>query len=75
MLCALQVSMKAMPLYSTLPAITEFCAEQGWTQAYPRIDNMGLFWYLAYFVMYLVSVEFGVYWMHRLLHDIPWAYK
>jgi lathosterol oxidase len=36
---------------------------------------MGLLWHLAYFAMYMVAVEFGVYWNHRLLHEIGWAYK
>ena len=28
-----------------------------------------------YFVLYMASVEFGVYWNHRLLHEIKWAYQ
>lgn len=31
--------------------------------------------YCICFFMYMVSVEFGVYWMHRGLHEIKWAYK
>ena len=42
---------------------------------YPRIDNLGLPMYIVTFFLYLVSVEFGVYWMHRGLHEIKWAYK
>jgi len=71
----IKVSTKAMPLYSMLPAITEFCAEQGWTMVYPRVDNMGLPMFMVYFVLYMVCVEFGVYWMHRGLHEIQWAYR
>jgi lathosterol oxidase len=65
----------SMPLYSLLPALTEFCAEMGWTFAYPRIDNVGLPMYAIFFFLYMVSVEFCVYWMHRGLHEIRWAYK
>lgn len=31
-----QVSFACMPLYAMLPALTEFCVEQGWTVAYTR---------------------------------------
>jgi lathosterol oxidase len=43
--------------------------------SYPRIENLGLPMYCLYFFLYMVSVEFGVYWMHRGLHEIKWAYK
>lgn len=50
-------------------------AEQGWTKAYTRIDSVGLPHYVLYFMLYMVSVEFGVYWMHRGLHEVKWAYN
>jgi lathosterol oxidase len=31
--------------------------------------------YCVYFFLYMVSVEFGVYWVHRELHEVKWAYK
>mmetsp|Transcript_16805 Transcript_16805/g.43963 ORF Transcript_16805/g.43963 Transcript_16805/m.43963 type:complete len:380 (-) Transcript_16805:600-1739(-) len=71
----MKVSSLAMPLYSFLPAFTELISELGLTLSYPRIENLGLPMYCVCFFMYMVSVEFGVYWMHRLLHDIKWAYK
>lgn len=71
----MQVSNIAMPLYSLLPTLAELAAEKGWTKAYPRIDNVGLPLYILYFFAYMTSVEFGVYWMHRGLHEIKWAYK
>lgn len=43
--------------------------------AYPRVENMGLPMYFVYFVLYMASIEFGVYWMHRGLHDIKWGYR
>lgn len=70
-----QVSVLAIPLYSLLPTLTEWMAEKGWTLVYPRVDNVGLPMYVAYFALYITSVEFGVYWMHRGLHEIKWAYK
>jgi len=71
----IKVSNVAMPLYSLLPAAAEFCAEQGWTMAYARVDNVGLPLYVLYFFMYMAAVEFGVYWAHRGLHEIKWAYR
>ena len=70
----MQVSNIAMPLYAWLPALGEYAAEQGWTMAYPRVENVGLPAYVIYFFLYMTSVEFGVYWMHRMLHWGP-AYK
>jgi len=71
----IKVSNWAMPLYSLLPTFTEMAAEKGWTMAYPRVENIGLPMYALYFMLYMLSVEFCVYWMHRGLHDIKWAYR
>lgn len=75
MLEQIKVSMMSMPLYSLLPTITEWSAENGYTLAYPRISNVGLPMYVLYFFLYMTSVEFFVYWMHRGLHEIKWAYR
>lgn len=71
----MKVSSLAMPLYSVLPTLIEMAAEKGLTMAYPRVENVGLPMYVIYFFLYMTSVEFGVYWNHRLLHEIKWAYK
>ncbi|KAG2488988.1 hypothetical protein HYH03_012428 [Edaphochlamys debaryana] len=71
----MKVSNWAMPLYSLLPAFAEWAAEQGYTMVFPRIENIGLPAYVLYFFIYMFSVEFGVYWMHRGLHDVKWAYR
>ncbi len=39
------------------------------------MDQVGLPMYLLYFALYMTSVVFGVYWMHRGLHEIKAAYK
>lgn len=70
-----QVSVKALPMYSALPAFNEMIAEHGWTRAYARLSDVGLGTYVGYMALYMLLVEFGVYWMHRSLHEIPWAYK
>uniref|UniRef100_A0A7S0YCH2 Fatty acid hydroxylase domain-containing protein n=1 Tax=Polytomella parva TaxID=51329 RepID=A0A7S0YCH2_9CHLO len=70
MLEQIKVSSLAMPLYSLLPTVTEYAAEKGWTVSYPRVENVGLPACVLYFFLYMTSVEFGVYWMHRWLHDV-----
>lgn len=67
--------MGSMPGYAVLPAVTEAIVEQGWTRAYARIGDVGVWHHIAYFAMYMAIVEFGVYWMHRLLHDIRIGYR
>ncbi|KAI8105512.1 hypothetical protein M9434_000097 [Picochlorum sp. BPE23] len=71
----MQVAFLAMPLYAMLPALTEYVVEQGWTLSYARIEDVGLLQYGLYFAMYMTSVEFFVYWQHRLLHDIKPGYR
>ena len=71
----LQVATTSMPLYATLPALTEAVVERGWTRVYSRVDDVGLGWYIGYFVLYMASVEFFVYWMHRGLHDVRIGYR
>lgn len=65
----------SIPVYSMLPAVEEWIMERGWTRAYTRVSDVGLGWHILYFVAFMTSVEFGVYWMHRLLHDIKPGYK
>ena len=71
----MQVATASMPLYATLPALTEAVVERGWTRVYSRIGDVGMGWYLGYFVLYMASVEFFVYWMHRGLHDVRIGYR
>ena len=72
---AAQVSCLSIPLYSMLPALEEWVMERGWTRAYTRVSDVGLGWHVAYFCAFMACVEFGVYWAHRLLHDIKSGYK
>lgn len=75
MMVDMQVATASMPLYATLPALTEAVVERGWTRVYSRIGDVGVGWYLGYFVLYMASVEFFVYWMHRGLHDVRTGYR
>ena len=65
----------SMPLFSLLPSVIEALCERGYTMTYAHISEMGFPKYMAYLFVYMFFVEFGIYWMHRLLHDIPAGYK
>ncbi|XP_068637313.1 delta(7)-sterol-C5(6)-desaturase-like [Aristolochia californica] len=69
------VTMKAMPWYSVLPTVSEYMIESGWTKCFSSISEVGWPMYLIYLSVYLAIVEFGIYWMHRELHDIKPLYK
>lgn len=69
------VSQQAMPLYTLLPVLTEHMITKGWTLCYARISTHGWPMYFVQFCLYMASVEFGVYWMHRKLHELKLGYK
>ncbi|KAJ4818177.1 Delta(7)-sterol-C5(6)-desaturase [Rhynchospora pubera] len=69
------VAMKAMPWYSALPSISEYMIQSGWTRSFATIGEVGWPMYFVYLAVYLVIVEFGIYWMHREFHDIKPLYK
>jgi lathosterol oxidase len=69
------VASKAMPFYSVLPTISEYMTESGWTQCFFHISDIGWPMYLIYLFLYLTFVECGIYWIHRVMHDIKPLYK
>lgn len=75
MLLQIGVAMKGMPWYSALPSVSEYMIERGWTRCYSSVSDVGWLLYFVYLSIYLVIVEFGIYWMHRELHDIKPLYK
>lgn len=75
MLTQIHFAMKGMPWYTLLPSVTEYVIENGFTKCYSAINDVGWIPYFVYSAIYLVLVEFGIYWMHRLLHDIKPLYK
>lgn len=64
-----------MPFYCALPAVSEYMIESGWTRCFFNISEVGVPMYLINLALYLIFVEFGIYWMHRELHDIKPLYK
>ncbi|RID81287.1 hypothetical protein BRARA_A03878 [Brassica rapa] len=75
MLLQIYVAMKAMPWYTLLPTVSEYMIESGWTKCYSRVGEVSWILYFVSIAVYLVLVEFGIYWMHRELHDIKPLYK
>ncbi|PHT56676.1 Delta(7)-sterol-C5(6)-desaturase 1 [Capsicum baccatum] len=75
MLLQISVAMKAMPWYCALPTLSEYMIENGWTKCFARISDVGWPSFVLNAAIYLVIVEFGIYWMHKLLHDIKPLYK
>lgn len=69
-----KVSMMSIPLYTMLPPFAEYFIKGGWTLTYGKVESVGWSMYCAYFVLYMASVEFGVYWMHRKLHELRIGY-
>ncbi|MFS8016808.1 putative delta(7)-sterol 5(6)-desaturase [Helianthus anomalus] len=75
MLLQIYVAMKSMPWYCLLPTVSEYMVENGWTRCFSRISDVGWFSYTFNLCLYRVLVAFGIYWMHRKLHDIKPLYK
>ncbi|CAD5177783.1 unnamed protein product [Musa acuminata subsp. malaccensis] len=69
------VAMKAMPWFCVLPTLLEYMAENGWTRCFASVGEVGWPAYFVYLTIYLVIVEFGIYWMHRELHELKPLYK
>ncbi|KAK9665797.1 hypothetical protein RND81_14G137200 [Saponaria officinalis] len=66
------ISIPGSMLFSTA---FEWMAENGWTRCYPRISDVGWPAYFCHLLIYLSLAEFGIYWSHRLLHQIKFLYK
>ncbi|KAF8052192.1 hypothetical protein N665_1588s0006 [Sinapis alba] len=75
MIMQIHVSMKAMPWYTLLPTVSEYMVERGWTKCYSTLDQFNCFLCLVYIALYLVLVEFLIYWVHKELHDVKFLYK
>lgn len=73
----IKVASKAMPLYALLPSLVENLAERGVTASFSRIDRDvgGIVPYLLLITAYMSFVEWGVYWVHRGLHDWKTGYR
>lgn len=70
------VSWHAFPLYVMMPTISEWLSERGLTKAYlypSDVGGMGIT--LFYGALYLFGVEWGIYWIHRYLHENTFLYK
>jgi len=72
----IKLSQLSLFLYVGLPVIDEFVVENGYTQVYFTIEEIGGWLPHAFcMILYFSLVEIGIYWMHRTLHTNKWMYK
>lgn len=65
-----------MPIYTLLPTLMEGMVEAGWTAAYAQIEECSSpLVFIARLFVYLLGVEFCIYWIHRSLHDYKILYQ
>ena len=70
------LAQKSMFLYVVYTTVDEFLIEEGYTQIYSTIDEIGgWFNYIFFTAIYFACVEIGIYWMHRTLHTNKFLYK
>mmetsp|Transcript_1553 Transcript_1553/g.1559 ORF Transcript_1553/g.1559 Transcript_1553/m.1559 type:complete len:300 (-) Transcript_1553:59-958(-) len=63
-------------VYASLPIISEYLIENGYTKTYFYISDIGgPAYYFLYLFLYTVFFEIGIYWMHRKLHTNKFLYK
>ena len=70
-----KVSCWSIPLYTLLPPLSEHLILSGRTRVYGRLSSVTPGAYVAHVALYMLAVEFGVYWQHRKLHEVKWAYS
>ncbi|XP_048496590.2 delta(7)-sterol-C5(6)-desaturase [Beta vulgaris subsp. vulgaris] len=68
-------ALASIPISTLFSTVFEWMAENGWTKCYPHISVMSWSSYVFYTLIYLILVEFGIYWAHRLMHEIKPIYK
>ena len=73
----IRVASRAMPLYALLPSVVESLAERGATASFSRVDRDvgGILPHVLLVACYMTFVEWGVYWVHRGLHDWKTGYR
>lgn len=63
-------------VYAALPILSEYMIENNMTRTYYNISDIGgPLYYVVFLVIYIILVEFGIYWMHRTLHTNKFLYK
>mmetsp|Transcript_38011 Transcript_38011/g.104550 ORF Transcript_38011/g.104550 Transcript_38011/m.104550 type:complete len:318 (+) Transcript_38011:27-980(+) len=63
-------------LYAALPVFSEYLIESNFTKTYFFVDEIGGWgMYALNLFLYIVFVEFGIYWVHRILHENKFLYK
>jgi len=72
----MSLAQASLLVYAALPILSELLIENKLTLTYFYIDQVGGWkYYGCYFIIYLIFVEIGIYWMHRTLHTNKFLYK
>jgi len=72
----MSLAQSSLFVYAALPILSEFFIENKLTKVYYSIEEIGGWTnYALFFILYLVLVEVGIYWMHRTLHENKFLYK
>mmetsp|Transcript_3684 Transcript_3684/g.5502 ORF Transcript_3684/g.5502 Transcript_3684/m.5502 type:complete len:199 (+) Transcript_3684:2-598(+) len=70
------LAQRSMFFYVMLPVFSDYIIEEGWTQVYYTLEDIGgVMPYISWLFVYLALVEIGIYWMHRTLHTNKFLYK
>ncbi len=73
---SMMLAQSSLFMYVALPVFSTFLIENKLTQVYFYVDEIGgPMWYWIYLLIYMVFVEIGIYWMHRVLHTNKTLYK
>jgi len=72
----IKLAQASLFIYTTLPVISDYLIENGYTKCYYNISDIGGFVpYISWMLLYFSIVEIGIYWMHRTLHTNKTLYK
>jgi Delta7-sterol 5-desaturase len=72
----ISVAQSSMALYVLYSVLDEFLVEQGYTQVYYTMAEIGGWpFYIMTMLVYFACVEMGIYWMHRTLHTNKFLYR
>jgi lathosterol oxidase len=70
------LSQLAIFVYASLPVLSEYIIESGYTKTYFYISDIGGWQnYFKWLFVYVCCFEIGIYWAHRKLHTVKFLYK
>ncbi|EIN09850.1 fatty acid hydroxylase [Punctularia strigosozonata HHB-11173 SS5] len=70
----IECSLRAFPMMTLLTLPWFFAEVQGYSNMYDNVEEYGWLWLVASVPIFLLFTDYGIYWVHRLLHH-PLIYK